>query len=83
MVKIRLARYGRHHSPFYRVVAVDSRVKRDGGYKELLGTYDPLKGIVSLNEEGIKKWLGFGAQPTKTVKSLLQKKKIWSELSKK
>jgi small subunit ribosomal protein S16 len=41
MVKLRLSHYGRKNTPFFRLVAVDSKVKRDGGYLELLGTFNP------------------------------------------
>ncbi len=42
-VHLRLTRMGRHKRPFYRVVAIDSRMRRDGRCLEVLGTYDPLK----------------------------------------
>jgi len=43
-VKLRLSRIGKKHAPFFRIVAVDSRKKRDGSYLENLGTYDSIKG---------------------------------------
>ena len=72
-VKIRLTRLGDKKSPFYRVVVSDSRVARDGKYIDLLGTYDPLKNPaeIKLDAEKAKAWLGKGAQPTETAKSLL------------
>ncbi len=75
-VKIRLAREGRQHLPFYRVVVADSRYTRDGRYLENLGTYDPLKGLASanLNEELTIKWLVSGAQYSDTVKAILASK---------
>lgn len=72
-VKIRLQRFGSTHKPFYRVVAADSRRARDGKFLEILGTYDPSKGVVSLNKEQIQHWVSNGAQLTDTVKSLLKK----------
>jgi len=74
-VKIRLARHGTTNRPFYRIVATDSRAKRDGRYIELLGTYDALKdpADVTLKPERIKYWLSVGAKPSDTVKSLLNK----------
>lgn len=75
MVKIRLSRYGRRHLPHYRIVAVDSRVKRDGGYVELLGTYNPLRNHVDLKVDSIVKWLSCGAQPTDTVRAIFKKDK--------
>jgi len=68
-VKIRLSRIGRKHVPFYRVVAVDSRKKRDGAFLDDIGTYDGLNTkIVRFNEELYKKWLGLGAVPTDTAR---------------
>lgn len=75
MVKLRMARLGRPHRPFYRISAVDSRVKRDGVVLEQLGWYDPMAGGGSkpseLNVERIKYWLSVGAQPTPTVRNML------------
>ena len=74
-VKIRLTRYGAKKNPFYRIVAVDSREKRDGEYIELLGTYNPITkpAVVNLDEEKIIKWLNNGAIPTETTRNLLSK----------
>lgn len=75
MVKIRLRRLGAHKRPFYRVVVVDSRTKRDGPFIEILGTYDPLKepSEVKINVEKAKHWLQRGAQTTDVTKKLLQR----------
>lgn len=64
MVKIRLMRIGTKNRPFYRVVAVDGRSKRTGGYLELLGTYNPLTEPkeIKLKQELIDKWIKQGAQ---------------------
>lgn len=78
MVKIRLLRMGRNKTPYYRIVAVDSKAKANGAYIELLGQYEPLNGTISLKDDKIKKWLENGAQPTDTVKSFLVKNGIWS-----
>ena len=78
-VKIRLTRMGTKKRPFYRIVAVDSRKKRDGAYLENLGIYHPLESDeneVQLNEDRIRYWLGTGAKPSNTVKILLNKKGI-------
>ncbi|MEO6939189.1 MAG: 30S ribosomal protein S16 [Candidatus Kapaibacterium sp.] len=78
MVKIRLARQGRKQLPIYRIVAANSRARRDGRYVEALGQYRPLNetGKVEINEERIMYWLRTGAQPTDTVRSLLSKEGI-------
>lgn len=74
-VKIRLTRMGAKKAPFYRIVATDSHKARDGQYLEQIGYYDPTKqpADIKINEELAKKWLGFGAQPTDTVKNLFFK----------
>jgi small subunit ribosomal protein S16 len=72
-VAIRFQRFGRKKAPFYRLVAIDSRVRRDGRPLEYLGWYDPLKKETNLNAPAIKQWLTVGAQPSDTVRSLLKK----------
>lgn len=76
MVSMRLKRMGKKKAPFYRIVATDSRVKRDGEYIELLGTYDPLKGKIIIDHEKCLKWLKNGAQPTNTIRSILSNEGI-------
>ena len=78
MVKIRLRRMGAHKKPFYRIVVADSRAPRDGRFIEEIGYYDPMKSPadVKIDEEEAKKWLGTGAQPTDTVRSLFKKNGI-------
>lgn len=75
MVRLRSQRYGSKKSPFYRIVATDSRNPRDGRFIEVVGTYNPLTNpaTVKLDEEKVMKWLSLGAKPTDTVKSLLSK----------
>ncbi|AEW45381.2 30S ribosomal protein S16 [Mycoplasma haemocanis str. Illinois] len=70
MLKIRLTRMGRKALPFYRIVVVDSRKRRDGAYIELVGTYDPIKKNVSFNKDLYSRYIGFGAQPTEAVERL-------------
>lgn len=75
MVKIRLTRMGAHKRPFYRIIVADSRARRDGLFIEIVGTYNPKKepAEINVNQERIKYWIQKGAQPTETVKRLLQK----------
>lgn len=75
MVKIRLKRMGMKKVPFYRLVVTDSRNARDGRFIEEIGYYNPLTEPVDLKIDGerAKYWLGNGAQPTDTVRSLLKK----------
>lgn len=74
-VKIRLARHGAKKKPFYRIVVADNESPRDGKFIENVGTYNPLidPAKVVLKQERIKYWIGQGAIPTDTVKSLLKK----------
>ncbi|GBF94016.1 30S ribosomal protein S16 [Raphidocelis subcapitata] len=72
-VAIRFQRFGRKKAPFYRLVAIDSRVRRDGRPLEYLGWYDPLKKETNLNAPAIKQWLSVGALPSDTVRQLLKK----------
>jgi small subunit ribosomal protein S16 len=76
-MKIRLARGGSKKRPFYRIVAADSRMPRDGRYIERLGTYNPLlakdsEERVKMNMERIQYWLGEGAQPTDRISRMLE-----------
>lgn len=74
-VKLRLRRMGAKKRPFYRVIAADSRSPRDGKFIEEVGYYDPTKvpAEIKIDEEIALKWLGQGAQPTDTVRSLFSK----------
>ena len=72
-VKLRLTRMGAKKRPSYRIVASDSRQKRDGEYLELVGTYNPIADETKINEEVALKWLRNGAQVTDTAKDLLSK----------
>ena len=77
-VKMRLTRMGAKKAPFYRVIVADSRSPRDGRFIEEIGYYNPLTNPaeIKIDAEKAKKWLGTGAQPTETVKSLLKKSGI-------
>lgn len=73
-VKIRLARHGSKKKPYYRIVVADSRMPRDGRHLEIVGRYNPREepSFIQVDEEKAKKWLGRGAQPTNTVKKILE-----------
>ena len=76
-MKIRLARGGSKKRPFYRIVATDSRMPRDGRFIEKLGTYNPLlpkdsEERVKMNIERVQYWLGEGAQPTDRISRMLE-----------
>jgi small subunit ribosomal protein S16 len=76
-MKIRLARGGSKKRPFYRIVAADSRMPRDGRYVEKLGTYNPLlpkdsEERVKMDMDRVKHWLSEGAQPTDRIARMLE-----------
>ena len=72
--KIRLKRIGRRNRPFYRLVIMDSRKRRDGAAIEQVGWYNPIAkdDLYSLKEDRILHWLKEGAQPTDTVHDILR-----------
>ena len=74
-VKIRLRRMGAKKAPFYRIVVTDSRYPRDGRFIEEVGYYDPMTepATIKLDNEKVEKWLANGAQPTETVRSIINK----------
>ena len=74
-VKIRLKRMGAKKAPFYHIVVADSRVARNGKIIEKIGTYDPMTepATVVLDKEKVAAWMKNGAQPTDTVKALINK----------
>lgn len=63
MLKIRLLRIGAKSRPFYRIVAVDQRKKRSGGYIDLLGTYNPLTEPkdIKIDQKKLEDWQKKGA----------------------
>jgi small subunit ribosomal protein S16 len=70
-VKIRLSRLGKKKTPFFRIVAVDERRKRDGSFLADIGTYDGLKGsIVTFDRAVFDEWISKGAIPTDSVKKI-------------
>lgn len=73
MVKIRLKRVGAKKAPHYRIVAVDSRARRDGMPIEELGYYNPRSKELVVDREAVQKWMTNGAQASDTVASLLKR----------
>ena len=73
-VKIRLRRMGAKKAPFYRIVVADSRFPRDGRCIEEIGYYDPTKdpSVIKIDTEKAQSWISKGAQPTDTVKKLIE-----------
>lgn len=75
MVKIRLMRMGMKGAPSYRVVVADARSPRDGRIIENIGWYNPLTepSTININAERARHWLSVGAQPSDSVRSLLER----------
>lgn len=70
-VSIRLSRVGTKHKPFYRMVVVDSRKKRDGEFLENIGTIDGLRNeFITFKPERFDAWVSVGAQPSDSAKKL-------------
>ena len=80
-VKIRLKRMGKIRAPFYRVVVMDSRAKRDGRAIEEIGKYHPTEepSVIDISSERAQYWLGQGAQPTEAVAALLKVTGDWQK----
>ena len=76
MIKLRLKKYGRKGQPCYRIVAMDSRTKRDGASIEELGFYNPITDETHLKFQRINARLKDGAQPSDTVKNIFTRAKI-------
>nr|YP_009436731.1 ribosomal protein S16 [Cyphia phyteuma]ATG27107.1 ribosomal protein S16 [Cyphia phyteuma] len=80
MVKLRLKRCGRKQRATYRIVAIDVRSRRDGRDLRKVGFYDPIKKQTYLNVPAILYFLERGAQPTDTVRDILNKSEVFKEL---
>lgn len=80
-VKIRLKRMGKIRAPFYRVVVMDSRAKRDGRAIEEIGKYHPTEepSVIDIDSERAQYWLSQGAQPTEAVAALLKVTGDWQK----
>ncbi|MBI5190704.1 MAG: 30S ribosomal protein S16 [Nitrospirae bacterium] len=80
-VRIRLTRQGTHKRPFYRIVAADSRMPRDGRFLDILGTYDPLHNpaVIQFDAAKVKEWMAKGATASDTAKQLIKKSGILKE----
>jgi small subunit ribosomal protein S16 len=78
VLRLRLQRFGRTHSPFYRMVAAHDKAPRDGRFLEVLGTYNPIVNRdgakeIRLKTDRIKYWISVGAQPSDRVAWVLGK----------
>jgi small subunit ribosomal protein S16 len=82
-VKLRLMRMGKKKQPTYRVVAADSRSPRDGRFIEIVGIYDPRPdpSAIRIDNDKAVDWLRKGAQPTESVRKLLEISGAWATFS--
>ncbi|MEM9274678.1 MAG: 30S ribosomal protein S16 [Cyanobacteria bacterium P01_F01_bin.143] len=80
MVKIRLKKFGKKREASYRIVAIESKRRRNGRPIEELGFYNPRTDETRLNVPAIVKRLKDGAQPTETVKNILTKAKVFEQV---
>ena len=80
-VKIRLKRMGKIRAPYYRVVVMDSRTRRDGRAIEEIGKYHPTEepSFIQIDSERAQYWLSVGAQPTEQVAALLKITGDWQK----
>ena len=80
-VKIRLKRFGKKRAPYYRVVVMDSRTKRDGRAIEEIGKYHPTEepSVIEINSDRAQYWLSVGAQPSEQVAALLKLTGDWGK----
>lgn len=76
MTVIRLTRMGRNKKPFYRIVVTDSRKRRDSGWIESIGYFNPVvePKVLKIDEERYNYWLSVGAKPSEKVKKLFSSK---------
>ena len=75
MTVIRITRMGRNKKPFYRIVVTDSRKRRDSGWIESIGYFNPVvePKVLKIDEERYNYWLSVGAKPSEKVKKLASK----------
>lgn len=73
MLKIRLTRIGKKHQPTYRIVVTPKENPVAGRYLDLVGTYNPIKGDVQIDNDKVIAWLDKGAQPSERIARLLDK----------
>jgi small subunit ribosomal protein S16 len=75
MLSIRMTRVGSKKKPFFRVVVTEARSKRESEFVEMVGTYNPRTkpAQVELNKDRVQHWLGKGARPSDSVRTLLSK----------
>ncbi len=81
MIKLRLKRFGKKREVSYRIVAIESKTRRDGRPIEELGFYNPRTDETRLNVPAIVKRLQQGAQPSETVRNILNKAQVFDQVN--
>jgi small subunit ribosomal protein S16 len=83
-VVLRMQRFGKKKTPFYRIVAIDSRKRRDGASLEVIGNFNPAlkKGGMTVKEDRVVYWLSQGAQVSNTVRTMLKHTGAWGNVKK-
>ncbi len=74
-IAIRLMRFGKKGRPFYRIVVMDKKRKRESKYIEKLGHYDPMTepATIKINKERFNYWLSRGAEISEGIRKLWRK----------
>lgn len=72
MIRIRLKRLGRKKQPFYRIIVINAKARRQGEPIQELGTYNPRTKDLNLNKEAALEWIKKGASPSETVAKLIE-----------
>lgn len=81
MIKLRLKRFGKKREVSYRIIAIESKTRRDGRPIEELGFYNPRTDETRLNVPAIVKRLQQGAQPSETVRNILNKAQVFDQVN--
>ncbi len=81
MIKLRLKRFVKKREVSYRIVAIESKTRRDGRPIEELGFYNPRTDETRLNVPAIVKRLQQGAQPSQTVRNILNKAQVFDQVN--
>lgn len=69
---LRLQRIGRRNEPHYKIVVIEkTKGPKSQKYVDIVGSYNPKMGTVTMNEDKVKKHLGNGVQPSDTVYNML------------
>ena len=79
MLRLRMQRIGRPHEPHFRIVAIPGAKARDAAALEVVGHYHPKEKTnkIVINAERLTHWMEKGAQPSDTLRTVLQEAGLW------